>query len=71
MSSPSQKGNHVSDTDFEDNTPLTEMKCSVCGQFSYDSIVGSYNQKHPAAPGSNKMVPCDTNGGTWVDGVPQ
>ncbi|RDI20334.1 hypothetical protein [Lentzea flaviverrucosa] len=49
---------------------LTEKKCSVCGKFSWDSDFGAYREEHEN-PRTGKTEKCDTNGGTYVDGVRQ
>lgn len=49
--------------------PFVEKKCT-CGKFSWDSEFGSYNERHDN-PKTGKSEPCNTNGGTYVDGVKQ
>ncbi|WP_167969266.1 hypothetical protein [Lentzea indica] len=48
---------------------LIEKKCSVCGKFSWDSDFGPYHERHENKKGVSE--PCDTNGGTYVDGERQ
>lgn len=52
---------------------LTEKKCSVCGKFSWDSDFGSYHERHTVRGVEVAEVskPCDTNGGTYIDGIRQ
>jgi hypothetical protein len=51
---------------------LTEKKCSVCGKFSWDSDSGSYRERHDVKRrGVTVSEPCDTNGGTYVEGIRQ
>lgn len=50
---------------------LTEKKRSVCGKFSWDSSFGTYNERHDVKSKPSVSAPCDTNGGTWVNGVRQ
>jgi len=45
---------------------LVEKQCSRCHRWSWDSQTGSYNETC-----TRDGKPCDTNGGTWVDGLPQ
>ncbi|WP_329793571.1 hypothetical protein V1227_17070 [Lentzea sp. DG1S-22] len=47
---------------------LIEKTCSVCHKISWDNQFGTYHERHEA---KGKSVPCDTNGGTYVDGVRQ
>lgn len=50
---------------------FVEKKCSVCGKFSWDSDFGSYHERHDVKGKPGVSAPCDTNGGTYVDGVRQ
>lgn len=47
---------------------IVEKFCT-CGKVSWDKDFGSYGEKHENKQG--KQVPCDTNGGTYVNGVKQ
>lgn len=49
---------------------LVEKKCSVCGKFSWDSASGSYHETH-FNQRRQKTENCDTNGGTYINGVRQ
>lgn len=52
--------------DNDKDPPVTEKKCSFCGQFSWDSQFKWYGTP---CPSDGKE--CNSIGGTWIDGVPQ
>jgi DNA-directed RNA polymerase subunit N (RpoN/RPB10) len=49
---------------------IEEKRCSSCGKVSWDNTFGSYNERHEDKT-TGRSVKCDTNGGTYVDGVRQ
>ncbi|MET9231407.1 hypothetical protein [Lentzea sp. NPDC003310] len=49
---------------------LIEKTCSVCHKVSWSNATGTARQQH-MNPTSTRWLPCDTNGGTFIDRVRQ
>lgn len=49
---------------------LIEKKCSVCHKISWTSVRGTARQTHLSTD-RDRWLPCDTNGGTFIDRTPQ